>query len=132
MREKRIAAVEKLMAACARPAQIIREVCEKFSVSKRQVQNDIAEVYRRQAEEDQIPEVRGQRRARLRMSLTMIFQHALSRKDFKAALQSLDRLARLDCLWEAPPLQLTENGPSSRRMLTDLVAAMDQNDNAPN
>lgn len=98
-KQARLERVEALICAHARPSDIARQISASHSVSKRQVQMDIAYVYA-QMESDADEETRQTRRGRFRMSLAMIFAKAIEVSDFRAALSALDRIGRLDNVYQ--------------------------------
>src|SRR5262245_57775810 len=92
----RMRAVEQLVARYLPAREIAARIAERFGCSERTVYDDIRLVWKELAKEDE--EERAVRKNQMRSTLRRLFNKAVRAEDYKAAIQALDRLCKLDGL----------------------------------
>lgn len=107
--------VEQYLSTQASSSQVQRLVSAKYDVSERTVRNDINAIYEKW--EREAGEEKPNRRNQMRQSLRAIVQKATTAKDWKAVIQALDRLIKLDGL-DAPTV-LNVNHMDLTKMTSD-------------
>lgn len=96
---ERLRDVERYLSLQLRHAEIEAKIVEKYGCSDRTVRNDIRKVYARLEAEGE--KERPMRKSQMRETLRKFYQRAVSKDQWAPALQALDRLCRLDGLYEA-------------------------------
>lgn len=103
---QRVDAALDLLSAGVRYRQVAAALAERFRVTVRQAERDIARAYTALAEEDK--ESRPQRKAKLRAFLWRQARKAEGASDFRASVAAAVALSRLDGL--DAPTQLEHTG----------------------
>jgi hypothetical protein len=88
--------------------EIVKQCQARFGISQRHSYRSIEKVYaimEKNAERE-----KPMRKHQMRQTLRMIAQAALERKDFRAAIAALDRVARIDGLYEDMKFSLHHQG----------------------
>jgi hypothetical protein len=95
----RLRAVELMIQRYVPPIEIVTRISEKYSCTTRTVYEDIKSVWARLAEDEK--EERCTRKAQMRISMRRLYNDAMKTGDWKAAIAVLDRLCKLDGLYDA-------------------------------
>lgn len=111
---------ETMVAAQMRPGEIARRLSAEFHISERQCHRYIAAVNVSLVAENE--ETRPLRKNWLRLSFQAVYRRAMSSDQLGAATQALDRLARLDGLYEEARVGVEHSGSISSTNGVLLVA----------
>jgi hypothetical protein len=121
-RAERIRKVDELIGLQLGSAAIARKLAADYGISERMAYKDIREAFARLEAND--AEDRGMRRARMRHTLQMLFRRCLSRKDYRGAGFAVDRLCRLDGLYEPEAIHVTQGASEELPDLSVLSEEM--------
>lgn len=99
------AAVAAMVAAQCRASHIVAVLSPKFGLSDRQLHRYVKRCYEEMAAEAE--KERPLRKHQLRESLRAVVQKALASNQLSAAVAALDRLGKLDGLWEPTKIEAT-------------------------
>ena len=101
---KRLGQVADLMASNTDSREIVRKLAEKHGVSERTIYKDIERVNIEAVKFD--VQDRPYRKSKMRRTLNQFYTRAMARRAFGPALQALDRLCKLDGLYEPEKVEL--------------------------
>lgn len=127
-RQDVLQACEAMIALQVRPPEIVRQVSAKFGISARQVHRYVQRVQNDLAKENE--ELRPLRKHQLRQSLQAVFQKSMQNNQLSAAVAALDRLGKLDGLFEPTVIEskVTHEGridlmtsDQQRKRLAELI-----------
>jgi hypothetical protein len=104
---KRLLRVDAMMREGQSSRKIQQELGNEWGITRRTVRGYIAKIWK-EWEKDSQPT--PQRAAQRRSQLETVYQRALRSDDYKAAVQALDRLCRLDMLYPVEQVQIGVEG----------------------
>lgn len=126
---ERLEAVERMLRECQSHSVIEQILAARFGVTRGTVRLWIHEVYKQLGE--QAEDLRPFAREKLREAFVEFYQRAMAPTatekgpDYKAALQALDRLARLDGCYE-PEKLVIDAGQGSYRTAEHVKSRMEE------
>lgn len=101
---RRVRRVDELLASQRTTRDIALTIAAEYDVSERRAYLDIAAAYERMKEDDS--KERGDRKDRIRLSWQEQYRRCLELADMSAANYALDRLTKLDGLYEPDRLEV--------------------------
>jgi hypothetical protein len=123
--ERRVKRTEELLCSQYTSSQIVRTLCEEFGVVDRTAYAYLKVAYERIAADGSV-EDRALRKARARASWQRQYQRCLDREDMPAANYALDRLCRLDGLFDPQKHSVSINATLNVQVqIRSIVALLD-------
>lgn len=110
--------VEKLLALQYTTPQICRALAPKYDVSERMIRLDIEDAITEMATLD--AEARPHRKNRMRETWLDLYRRCIAAKNFAVAHGALDKLCRMDGLYEAEKFQVTHTHEDARAEIDRL------------